>query len=157
MAQRWSVWKAALFGCIPAGYLVFRHFTGDVARSYEPQTLGGEVGYWLGYAGIWPLAFVVVALIRNAFVPKRDTPERKPTALRNFIWPVSLKAEPSGVARFGRVLHWLFALMALAFVVGGAYTLLVASDAGLGLGLIAFGGGGCLLIGRGLRYIFSGE
>ena len=153
---RWSLWKAALFGCIPSAYLVLRHFMGDL-EPYPSQTTAGQIAYWFGYAGMWPVLFVIVAMIRNAFIPRDATEERKPSPIMNFIWPTKLKEQPSGVARFGRVLHWLFALGALSFVIGGGYTMLIYGDFNSGLALIAFGGGICLLVGRALRYIFAGE
>jgi hypothetical protein len=132
------------------------HFARGV-EPYPSQTLAGQIGYWLGYAGIYPIIFVIIAAIRNAFIPKDPNAERRPSVIGNFFWPATFKAQPSGVARFGRVLHWLFAMGAAAFVIGGVYTLFATYDTNTGLALIAFGGGICFLIGRALRYILAGE
>jgi len=74
-----------------------------------------------------------------------------------FLWPTKIKAEPGGIARFGRVLHWLFVAIAAAFVIGGAVYLF----AGIGwegpLASMFFGGGGFFLFARALRYILAGE
>lgn len=55
------------------------------------------------------------------------------------------------------VLHWLFAAGALAFVIGGLYTVFYFGDVNSGLAAAAYGGGFCLFAGRALRYIFAGE
>ena len=80
--------------------------------------------------------------------------------MRAFLWPTSIKAEPHGIARLGRVLHWFFVARAIACVVGGANQFLFNVDEynrTNGLAFVAFGGGGFFLFGRALRYIFSGE
>lgn len=76
----------------------------------------------------------------------------------SFFWPTKLKAEPGGVARLGRVLHWLFVACALAFVIGGFYW--VGLSDGEPLLALSLNGGfaaGFFMFGRALRYIFAGE
>jgi len=75
----------------------------------------------------------------------------------SFFWPTTLKSDPGGIGRLGRVLHWFFALCACAFVVGGAYYVLSGIDTQSGMASIVFGGGSCLMFGRALRYILAGE
>jgi hypothetical protein len=70
--------------------------------------------------------------------------------LRSFIWPADLKAEPNGIQRFGRVVHWMWAAGAVALVAAAFGD---RDEAGFILGLAA----SCWLVGRALRYIFSGE
>lgn len=74
----------------------------------------------------------------------------------NLIWPTNPRLDVGAVGRLGRVMHWLFAAMALAFVVGGA-SAIGTPPLGNALAAIGFGGGGCLLFGRALRYILAGE
>lgn len=66
--------------------------------------------------------------------------------LRNVVWPMRARAEPNGVQRLARVLHW-------AFVGLGALCLLaVASDIGFAAAAV-----GLAIFGRALRYIMAGE
>lgn len=157
---QWSLLRAAMWGCLPSGLLLVRVLTvgDDRSISYQPQTFAGEIAYWVGLLGAAPLLFVLVALIHNLFTPKPAVDGERPrSAFANFFWPNRTKAEPRGVARFGRVLHWLFAAGALAFVIGGMYAMFFYGDANSGMALIAFGGGFCFFTGRALRYVFAGE
>lgn len=168
----WSLWTAALWGCAISAFLLVRHLMGEV-EPYPSQTVAGQIAYWVGFLGAPPLLFVLIAAVRNSFTPKA-TPAPTPTpatvampqtanddhprsALANFFWPNRIKPEPKGAARFGRVLHWLFAAGALAFVIGGMYAIFFYGDANSGMALIAFGGGFCFFAGRAVRYVFAGE
>lgn len=161
---RWSIWKAALWGCALSALLLVRHLTGDVGP-IPSQTVAGQIGYWAGYLGVPPFLFVMVAVIRNALTPRATSPEAPHAAndqpagggIANFFWPNRIKPEPRGVARFGRVLHWLFAAGALAFVLTGLYAMLTYGNVTDSLALIFFGGGFCFFTGRALRYVFAGE
>lgn len=75
------------------------------------------------------------------------------------IWPQTIKPEPHGVARFGRVLHWLFAAVGFWLVVWGVW-LFASAPAGEN----SWNASACIIAGavffmfaRALRYIFSGE
>lgn len=74
------------------------------------------------------------------------------------LWPKNLKPESTGTIRLGRVVHWFFAFVASAIVLGGIYWV---AFAGGGLFVAAAVNGGLalctLLIGRSFRYILSGE
>lgn len=154
--QRWSIWKAALFGCLPSAYLVMSHFIRGV-EPHPSQTTAGQVAYWFGYAGIWPALFVVAALIRNVFVSYIGNGKRGPRHFMNFFWPTNIKPSPSGIARLGRVVHWLFAMGAVAFAIGSVFAFFGSAGVVTALLLLFVGGGACLLVGRALRYILAGE
>lgn len=75
-----------------------------------------------------------------------------------FFWPTNIKAAPGGIARLGRVLHWLFVAIAAAFVIGGGFSFLTAEyGRESALAVMFFGGGGFFLFARALRYILAGE
>ncbi len=74
-----------------------------------------------------------------------------------FLWPTNIKAAPGGIARLGRVLHWLFVAIAAAIVINGAFEFLTSEyDRTPDLALSLFGGG-VFLFARALRYILAGE
>lgn len=73
-----------------------------------------------------------------------------------FLWPTNIKAAPGGIARLGRVLHWLFVAVAAAFAIGGAFFLTQEYNRESGLGMLLTGGG-FFLFARALRYILAGE
>lgn len=77
----------------------------------------------------------------------------------NLIWPTDPNPSPGGVARLGRVLHWLAAAIALGFTVGSINMGRSANpyDHQTALAMLAFGGGGFLIFGRAVRYILAGE
>lgn len=75
----------------------------------------------------------------------------------NAIWPQSQRADTNGVIRLGRVLHWFFALVAAAFVIGGVVWVSSGSSLDAVLGLNGTAALVSLLIGRALRYVFAGE
>lgn len=156
--EHWSLLGAAARGCVLSAVLLAVHFLNG-SEPYPSQTIAGQIAYWAGYLSVGPLLFVIVAAIRNAFTPRAATPveEQQPSAFRNFLWPARLKAQPGGVARFGRVLHWLFAMGALAFVISSGFAIFVYEDMTAAVALPVFGGGSCLLVGRALRYILAGE
>ena len=69
-----------------------------------------------------------------------------------FFWPLKLKAEPSALGRFGRVLHWLGIAIAVAWLWVG-----VTTESEGDLSFAASMGAGFYMTGRALRYILSGE
>lgn len=75
-------------------------------------------------------------------------------------WPTEIRPDTTLLRRFGRVLHWFFAALALASAAGGLFGAVTAHpesspEVSLGLGAMAF----VLfwVVGRALRYVFSGE
>lgn len=75
-----------------------------------------------------------------------------------FLWPKEIKPEPRGVARLGRVLHWVITAGALLVMIGCAYTYLTGEEwerQSALAGLVA--GAGLFIVGRAARYIFAGE
>jgi len=85
-----------------------------------------------------------------------------------FLWPTRLDPDPTAIVRFGRVLHWIGTILAIAVIAIGA--LIVANYAlgwmGSATVLRDVALGSCVTLafasvvyfaGRALRYIFSGE
>jgi hypothetical protein len=79
----------------------------------------------------------------------------------NLIWPSSRAAQPTAIARLGRVTHW-FALVVAVFWLLLCLALAPGfSAAGIGSGWVVGSGlvGAALiaLVGRAARYVLSGE
>jgi hypothetical protein len=81
--------------------------------------------------------------------------------LVNFLWPQHLKIDTTPLVRLGRVLHWLF-----TGVAGLMLTLPFLWPSTSGDGVAQYGDGFLIaigfaipmaLLGRGLRYVLSGE
>lgn len=74
----------------------------------------------------------------------------------NLFWPTYVSSIPSGVCRFGRVLHWAATLIAALLVPLVIIGFFFANDQSMGwiFLIISFA---VFMIGRALRYIFSCE
>ena len=90
----------------------------------------------------------------------------------DFFWPTKLKAEPSGIARLGRVLHWMALIAAITFLGaagwldwlgqtspnnGWTYESYSLESAAGALLLPAMAATGIYLAGRAVRYVLAGE
>jgi hypothetical protein len=75
--------------------------------------------------------------------------------LRSILWPQNVSSEPTGVQRFGRVIHWCGAI---ALAIGVAVIPLSLEDPSSGLWALGpIIGGFWYLVARAGRYIFAGE
>jgi len=75
------------------------------------------------------------------------------------LWPTVIRQEPHWGARFGRVLHWLFASIGI-WVMAYSLWLVVSTPSyestyGAWIGLAI--GAGFFIFARALRYVFSSE
>lgn len=77
--------------------------------------------------------------------------------LRNLAWPEYVSPNPSGIARFGRFLHWISVPPAILFSGTGLYAAMTVSEPNPSYYLLALVGLPILLAGRGARYILSNE
>jgi hypothetical protein len=74
-----------------------------------------------------------------------------------FFWPSKLQSNPTGAARTGRVIHWIFVLLGLmTFALGTTFALAGERQPWLAvlLGLIY---ATPIVLGCGIRYILSSE
>jgi hypothetical protein len=77
-----------------------------------------------------------------------------------FFWPTKIKAEPGAFARLGRVLHWLCVAIAAIAVFINLSNYINATqgyEREYSLQFAGIVGGGLFMLGRAIRYIFSGE
>jgi hypothetical protein len=84
--------------------------------------------------------------------------------MRAFFWPTNVKPNPGVIARFGRVLHWLATIIAIAVVLAGLWAYFTWEPTPYSQKRPLDVVGGTMLgsmigyfFGRALRYIFSGE
>ena len=82
----------------------------------------------------------------------------------SFLWPRSPSPSPNALNRFGRVVHWtctgLAAVLALSCAWAGIAEAISTSEYGPDYGASIVAGGFAIffvLVGRGARYILSGE
>lgn len=84
---------------------------------------------------------------------------RRILPMHPLLWPTVVKEEPHWGARFGRVLHWLFAALAAWLMVYAVWLIISTPSyestygAWVCLGL----GAGLFIFARALRYVFSSE
>ena len=109
-------------GCAMMGFVFASVFSGvewavqrlGIKHHFKPNLRKSDIGWVMG------VGFGVMAIGGMAWENIKAGHWRK-VFMPAFIWPEAANPAPSGVTRFGRVLHWTFAVFAAASLALGIY------------------------------------
>ena len=167
--RRWSLFVAAKWGAGLAAVIGLVNLISALVLAIRGASSPAAVAYafsmYLSAVVSWAILFLIVAAIRNRFLPKsvreagrisRPPTEARRRPMLGFIWPPALNAgTPNAAGRLGRVLHWTAALFTWIFL---GIIPFIGPNGGSSSYTAALVLAACTaLVGRAARYVLAAE